>query len=152
MDPAEPLKITNSAKVPFREVDARDVARPLHGSDSFPDEHQTLQPGIITGAETKDEEPDNDGQDEEPSAVRKSGRTTKPRHRLNLSVTEQVFDTEYALGVGGDVGNLGQGVPGQFGYMSADPPNYRAAVNGPDAVGWMRSMDEEYPRRWNMTF
>ncbi|CAB1114301.1 unnamed protein product [Ectocarpus sp. CCAP 1310/34] len=146
-DPAEPLKITISAEVSFREVDARDVARPMHGSDPFPEQGQIFQPGIITGAETRDEEPEpadtNDGPDEEPPAVRKSGRTTKPRDRLNLFTTEQVFETEYALVIGGEIGNLGQGIPGQLGYMPADPPNYRAAVNGPDAVGWMKSMEEE---------
>ncbi|CAB1098324.1 unnamed protein product [Ectocarpus sp. CCAP 1310/34] len=146
-DPAEPLKITNSAEVSFREVDARDVARPVHGSDPFPEQGQIFQPGIITGAETKDDEPEpaetNDGPDEESPAVCKSGRTAKPRDRLNLFTTEQVFETEYALVIGGEIGNLGQGIPGQQGYMPADPSNYRAAVNGPDAVGWMNSMEVE---------
>ncbi|CAB1119473.1 unnamed protein product [Ectocarpus sp. CCAP 1310/34] len=103
-DPAEPLKITNSAEVSFREVDARDVARPVHGSGPCPEQGQIFQPGIITGAETRDEEPEpaepNDGPDEEPPVVRKSGRTTKPRDRLNLFTTEQVFETEYALVIG----------------------------------------------------
>ncbi|CAB1114048.1 unnamed protein product [Ectocarpus sp. CCAP 1310/34] len=146
-DPAEPLKISNSAEVSFREVDARDVARPMHGSDPFPEQGQIFQPGIITGAETRDEEAEpadtSDGPDEEPPAVRKSGRTTKSRNRLNLFATEQVFETEYALVIGGEIGNLGQGMPGQLGYMPADLPNYRAAVNGSDAVGWMKSMEEE---------
>ncbi|CAB1115713.1 unnamed protein product [Ectocarpus sp. CCAP 1310/34] len=125
-DPAELLKITNSAEPSFREGDARDVARPMHGSDLFPEQGQISQPRIITGAETRDEEPEladtNDGPDEEPPAV---------------------FETEYALVIGAEIGNLGQGIPGQLGYMPADPPNYRAAVNGPDAVGWMKSMEEE---------
>ncbi|CAB1111421.1 unnamed protein product [Ectocarpus sp. CCAP 1310/34] len=117
------------------------------GTSSATKKGQIFQPGIITGAETRDEEPEpadtNDGPDEEPPAVRKSGRMTKPRDRLNLFTTEQVFETEYALVIGGEIGNLGQGIPGQLGYMPADPPNYRAAVNGPDAVGWMKSMEEE---------
>ncbi|CAB1118547.1 unnamed protein product [Ectocarpus sp. CCAP 1310/34] len=88
-DPAEPLKITNSAEVSFREVDARDVARPMHGSDPFPEQGQVFQPGIFTGAETRDEEPEpaepNDGPDEGPPAV---------------------FETEYALVIGGWWGTL----------------------------------------------
>lgn len=44
------------------------------------------------------------------------------------------------------LGTLVKGVPDQLGYMPADPPKYSAAVNGPDGVGWMKSMEEE--NRW----
>lgn len=82
----------------FREVDALDVARPVQGSDPFPEPGQTFQSGLITGAETKDEteqeEDHNEGQDTEgegPSALRKSSRPPKLRDRLKLFTTEQVF-------------------------------------------------------------
>lgn len=35
-DPANPLKITNSAEVSLREKDARDIVRPQAGYDPFP--------------------------------------------------------------------------------------------------------------------
>lgn len=35
-DPADPLKITNSAEVYFREMEARDVVTPKVGYDPFP--------------------------------------------------------------------------------------------------------------------
>lgn len=76
--------------------------------------------------------------------MRRSGRPSKPRERLNLFTAEQVFsNTEYPLGIGGEMGNLGQGTPGQVSYTTTDPSNYRAAVNGPDTLGWIQSMKEQ---------
>ena len=45
-DPADPLKITNSAEVSFREKDTRDVPTPKAGYDPFPEPTRTIcQPG-----------------------------------------------------------------------------------------------------------
>ena len=45
-DPAEPLKITNSAEVSFREKETRDVVPPKAGNDPFPEPGRIIyQPG-----------------------------------------------------------------------------------------------------------
>ena len=39
--------------------------------------------------------------------------------------------------------SIGDGKPGEVGYMSPDPLTYDDAVSGVDAVGWCASMAEE---------
>ena len=53
-DPAEPLKVTNSAEVSFREKETRDVVSPKVGDDPLPESGRIIyQPG---SAETHEEE------------------------------------------------------------------------------------------------
>ena len=53
-DPAEPLKVTNSAEVSFREKETRDVVSPKVGYDPLPESGRIIyQPG---SAETHEEE------------------------------------------------------------------------------------------------
>lgn len=136
-DPAKPFKITNSAEMSFREEDARDTTRPLQGSDPFPEPGQIFQPDITTGAETKDEVPQQDkehnGQkDEGPSAGRRSGRPPEPVY-VEAGVRQHRVSARHR----GEIGNLGQGSSSQGGYIPANPPTYTAVANGPDAIGWI---------------
>ena len=60
MDPAAPLKITNSAEVSCREKETRDVVPPKAGYDPFPEPGRIIyQPGLT---ETNEEEQNEDEQ------------------------------------------------------------------------------------------
>lgn len=61
----------------FREINAREVARPAQGSDPFPEPNQIFRPGNVSDTETQDEEQEQEQeQDGEPSTVRGSGLPT----------------------------------------------------------------------------
>lgn len=65
------------------------------------------------------------------------------RRNLHM-ISEEAYDqAEYAMLTGIEMGNIGTGRPGEVGYMPADPPNYDAAIRGPDAEGWIVSMGKE---------
>ena len=66
-DPAEPLKIPNSAQVSFREKETRDVVFPKVGYDSLPEPGRiTYQPG---SAETREDENEEEEEKEENEGV-----------------------------------------------------------------------------------
>ena len=144
LDLAEPLKITNSAEVSFREKETRDVVPPKAGCDSFPGTGRIIyKPG---STETKEEENEDEGVGPAPQAqqqgLRRNGLQRKAPDVLNLhTLPEETYDrTGYALIIGDDIGNIGTGRPGEVGYMSADPSTYDDAVSGAGAEGWIVSM------------
>ena len=95
LDLAEPLKITNSAEVSFREKETRDVVPPKAGCDSFPGSGRIIyKPG---STETKEEENEDEGVGPAPQAqqqgLRRNGLQRKAPDVLNLhTLTEETYD------------------------------------------------------------
>ena len=124
-DPAEPLKITNSAQVSFRENETRDVVSPKVGYDPL------SVPGRITyqpaSAEThedekEEEKEENEGVESVPHTqqpdLRWSSRTPVPWQVLNLHTTEEAYERiVHSLLTGSELGNIGTGRPGEVGYL-----------------------------------
>ena len=142
-DPAEPLKISNSAEVSFREKETRGVFSPKVGYDPLPEPGRiTYQPG---SAETHEEEKEDEEEKEENLGVelgpqtqqpdlRRRSRTPVPRQVLNLHTTEEPYErVEHSLLTGSKLGNIATSRPGEVGYMPSVPANYNEAMSGPDA-------------------
>ncbi|CAB1099484.1 unnamed protein product [Ectocarpus sp. CCAP 1310/34] len=146
-DPSEPLKITNSVEVSFREKRMRDVIKPKLGQDPLPAPNSTFyRPGLVDSIEEEEENNEESSDESEPEAPapRRSSRNSVAPQRLNLFTKEQAYErTEHAMVTGSDFGNLGRGSPGEVGYMPADPATYDEAMSGPDAARWRASMNDE---------
>lgn len=114
-NPAELVQITDSAGVSFHEIDARDIAHPVQGSDHFLEPGQTSSPASSPGPrlmtrnkirQKKTKDRTHNTTDGRP--CRKKGGPSKTRDRLYLFTTAQVVtNTKYALDIGGEIGNLG---------------------------------------------
>eukprot|EP00903_Cladosiphon_okamuranus_P021851 g20088.t1 len=145
-DPSEPLKITNSAEVSFREKEMRDVIKPKLGQDPLPAPNSTFyRPGLVDSIEEEENNEElSDESEPEAPAPRRTSRNSVAPQRLNLFTKEQAYvRTEHAMVTGSDFGNLGKGSPGEAGYMPADPATYDEAMSGPDAARWRASMNDE---------
>ncbi|CAB1110564.1 unnamed protein product [Ectocarpus sp. CCAP 1310/34] len=96
-DPAEPFKITKSAK----------------GTTRFL--RRMCQPGAVGSRESEDEDTTPTGPPPVAPGPRRSDRTSVAPQRLNLFTTEEdAYERiEHALVTGSDVGNIGSGRPGE---------------------------------------
>ena len=97
-DPADPLKIPNSAEVSFREKGTRDVPTPKAGYDPFLEPTRTIYQLGIEPIETVEEEvAPTPSQAQEPE-LRRSSRKSVPPKVLSLCTTTEVeYDqAEYA--------------------------------------------------------
>ena len=136
-DPERPHEITNSAEVSFREKSARDVGRSKAGYDPFPDPGTWFVPGVET------EEVQQQESAEKPMAphvrqtlLRKSNRQQGiSPDRVSVqqwTLTTDVEEIAYALRpsrICTSYGrSIGDGKPGEVGYMPPNPLTYDDAV------------------------
>ena len=97
-DPAEPLKITNSAEVSFREKETRGVFSPKVGYGPLSEPGRIIyQPDAaeIHEEEKEEEKEENErvesGPPTQQTDLRRSSRTPVPRQVLNLHTTEEAY-------------------------------------------------------------
>ena len=151
-DPEQPHEITNSAEVSSREKSARNVGRPKAGYDPFPDPGNLFMPGVET------EEIQQQESAEKPIAPQVQQTLLRKNNRQRgispdsvsaqqWSLTTDVEEIAYALRpsrICTSYGrSIGDGKPGEVGYMPPEPITDDDAVSGVDAVGWRASMAEE---------
>ena len=97
-DPAEPLKISNSAEVSFREKETRGVFSPKVGYGPLSEPGRIIyQPDAaeIHEEEKEEEKEENErvesGPPTQQTDLRRSSRTPVPRQVLNLHTTEEAY-------------------------------------------------------------